>query len=162
MTENWPYNKLVPWKHPECYFGATWYQYAAVYSQHRDSDSLERSNYRVILADLQKRFGDRVVTDTRCNHWAVGWVETIYVRTLCKPAMQAADAWLEKLADYPVADEEDWSNLEWEEAAGYWERLSVRERAEVIRDHGQEASIYAARRGDLPSDSGVFEYLTTP
>lgn len=69
-----------------------------------------------------------------------------------EPLLIAAAEWLAALADYPVADEADFSELEWSEAAEYWEQMSVRDRAELIRESKCGASIYAARRDTLPDD----------
>jgi hypothetical protein len=84
-----------------------------VLSQHRDSDALERSNWDVITADMLARFPDDAAIE-RQNHWAVGWTETLLVRP-GSPALAAAEGWTAKLADYPVADEEAFSELEWSE-----------------------------------------------
>lgn len=82
-------------------------------TQHRDSDALDRSNWRTIVPAMLADHPDDAATET-VSHWAVGWVEYLLVR----PGTAAADAaqrWADKLADYPVADEEDYGNLEWSE-----------------------------------------------
>jgi hypothetical protein len=57
------------------------------------------------------------------------------------------------LADYPVADESHWSELEFSEACDYWASMSVRDRLEAIEhSHCRGVSIFAARRAELPSD----------
>lgn len=99
-------------------------------SQHRDSDVLERSNYQVILKDLEERFEDDV-TEIGASHWAVGWVDFIMVRVLIDPdgdvvednitdAFKACMEWHDRLADYPVADEFHLSELEWDEKMEDW------------------------------------------
>ena len=104
------------------------------------------------------------VHDFRAGHWAVGWVEQIIVRR------DAPDSVIIMLADidaalegYPVYDESHFRELEWTEATDYWSSLSVRDRAEYIRDTGCGASIFAARRGDMPQDDdgSLFEALTS-
>lgn len=101
--------------------GESW---AITFSQHRDSDALERSNFRVIRADLERDFPDDV-DDIRCDHWAVGWIDHLLVRVLddsgeVTPAWRRVCEWLDALADYPVADESDLSELEYDE---WWEWL---------------------------------------
>lgn len=143
--------------------GSTW---AGMFGQHRDSDVLARSNFRVILADLRERFpGD--VSDERSSHWAVGWSDTIYVRMLDEegkvtPAGIAALAWKEKLEDYPVASDDDYSELEmeqWDEDWDSWgERAfmdSIRERFRVSELSIPSADLYELWRahGDTESDS---------
>ena len=81
--------------------------------QSRDSDPLEESNYRVIFADLRERFGG-AVADVRMGHWAVGWHEAIIFDSSRADVVSAVLEWSRALADYPVADESDYSELEFE------------------------------------------------
>lgn len=102
--------------HGEVDLGKTW---AITFSMNRDSGLLEQSNYKTIKDDLEKRF-PKDVSDERFNHWAVGWIDHLLVRMLDKrgkvtKAGVAALEWQDKLEDYPVADEEDYSRLELEE-----------------------------------------------
>ena len=103
--------------------------------QHRDSDALERSNYRRILQDMQKMFpdedmGDNIlswVDDFRSSHWAVGWAEQLVVRVLydadddiTPDNITCAFRWIMETAsylseEYPIYDESDYSELEYEE-----------------------------------------------
>lgn len=125
------YRNLTPYKTPSDYGGATWYGWFAVVGQSRDSSALERSNYRRVFEDLKKldtelqagdidprdesSEGDSTVTDTRCGHWAVGWVETVYVHSSNLAACRLADDILSGLENYTVYDESDFSELESEE-----------------------------------------------
>ncbi len=95
--------------------GVTW---ATTFSQNRDSDLLEQSNYEAVKKDLEKRF-PKDVSDERFSHWAVGWVDHLLVRMLDKKgkvtkAGIAALEWKDQLESYPVADEEDYSRREYE------------------------------------------------
>lgn len=81
-----------------------------VLGQHRDSDALERSNWEVISDDLMTRYPDDVAIE-RFSNWAVGWSESLLVRP-GSPALGAAKTWHDKLAQYPVADEDHYSMLE--------------------------------------------------
>jgi hypothetical protein len=90
--------------------GETW---ALTISKSRDSGLLEQSNYDSIYEDMKKRFPRDVVSE-RFGHWAVGWVEQLAVHMLDKQgrvtkAGKAIIDWQQKLEDYPVADEEDYS-----------------------------------------------------
>lgn len=80
--------------------------------QHRDSDPLDRSNFTVIYDDLSTRFPDSVDV-VRFGHWAVGWVEEIAYDTGSEVS-EAVARWRDRLDSYPVADEEHFSELEWE------------------------------------------------
>jgi hypothetical protein len=86
--------------------------------QHRDSDCLARSNFTVIYGDLSARFGDSVDI-ARFGHWAVGWVEEIIFDTGQPAILSAVEGWREKLDNYPVADEDHFSTLEWDEMCDY-------------------------------------------
>jgi hypothetical protein len=95
--------------------------------RHRDSGVLDISNYETVYADLLDRFGNENVFTDSASHWAVGWSDEILVtawndpdgeETLenVHPAFLAAMEWHGKLEDYPVADEEDYSRREYEDA----------------------------------------------
>ncbi len=166
------HGKLAIWETPSDYFGYDPVGHILVASQHRDSDALTRSNYRVAMRRLRKVAGleeyidpdvpDAPVYDWRASHRAVGWVEYLMVRPDAPEAVRAeAQAIADELADYPVLDEDDWSELEYTDAAEYWEACSVRHRAEMIRESGSTASLFAARRAELPADADgyLYDYL---
>lgn len=100
---------------PCVYFGERGEWFVAA-GQHRDSDALERSNFRSLL----KRLGGEsdTVAIERENHWAVGWVEHLLINPEDVKRVAIAEKTREELEDYPVVDEEDFSNLEHEE---FWE-----------------------------------------
>ena len=151
------------WKHPRDYGGFSPDGDYVICTQNRDSSALDRSNYRRIYADLGAQAFDGgydvdpetrpAVYDWRAGHWACGWVEYLCVRHDAPEAVliQAAEI-VSALSDYPVYDESDFSELEYDEACEYWESMSVRERAEMIRDTRCGASMFAARRPELPQD----------
>ena len=62
-----------------------------------------------------------------------------------------------RLEDYPVLDEDDYCNREFEAICDAWLYMSMRERVEVLEDHG--ANIFAARRSELPDSDEVYQYL---
>ena len=82
-------------------------------TQHRDSDTVERSNWRVIVPDMLAQYPDDAAVES-ASHWAVGWVEHLLVRP-GTAAYAAAERWAAKLANYPLADEDDYGQLEWDE-----------------------------------------------
>ena len=97
--------------------GETW---GFTISTHRDANVLERSNWEVISEDMLKRFPQSVET-VSCSHWAVGWVEHLAVRMLTTrgkttKAGEAILEWREALADYPVASDSHYSQMEYDEA----------------------------------------------
>lgn len=166
-----PTTYLKRWTLPRYYMGARWDGYYVFLGQHRDSGSVTRSNFTVARAalDLLPPFEPPDAdTDSRIvvseNHWAVGWVEWIAIHETDAAAIEAAEAMLERLENYPVLDEEHWSELEWTEAADYWARLSVRDRLDAIERSGAAVSMFAARHDYIPHDDDgrLFEYLSTP
>lgn len=136
--------------------------------QTRDSGDLDQSNFSAALKMLGGE-GDNVIV-CRFNHWGPGWFEIILVRPGTAEAAKAEEI-ESSLADYPVLDEEDWSNREWDTACRTWEMMSLRERVELLGScretwlhckYSDTPSIFAARRDELPQDPDgrLFEYLT--
>lgn len=83
-----------------------WY---VVLGQHRDSNALERSNFKVGLAMLGGESNN--VRVERYDHWAFGWAEMIYVRPKSEAYDKAVDI-VKRLKQYPVSDEQVYSELE--------------------------------------------------
>jgi len=126
-----------------------------VLAVHRDSDCLARSNFEVArehlnalpaVKDWPGEFNP--VSVERFNHWAVGWVDYLLVDPECKEAVKEAEAVQEKLNDYPVLNEEHYSNLEQEEASDVWrDCFRESERIAYIRKHRSQFDF--ASFGDL-------------
>lgn len=102
--------------------------HGAVLMMHRDSDVLERSNWRVIVPEMMRFNAPDASEDDNtedvyvagARHFLVGWTDTLFVRVRDEdggytPAFRRAWEWSEKLADYPLADEMDYSELESQE-----------------------------------------------
>jgi hypothetical protein len=122
--------KRERWTMPDSYFGETWPDYyCSGFGQHRDSDALERSNFAVALRELGG--GSETVIVVRESHWAVGWIEWIAIQADDETALRIADELNERRDSYPALDESDWSDLEWNEAADYWDSLSPREKVRM-------------------------------
>jgi hypothetical protein len=110
--------------------------------QNAASGTVERSNYRVTLAELQGRAthddGDRAedpseyVQEVPVSDWLVGSADHLAARVLIDPDgpveaenltatfIRATELAL-SLQDYPVLDESDWSELESEEQEAAWD-----------------------------------------
>ena len=155
ITEN--LKAIKRWERPSDYFGADWPEYFVFLGQHRDSDSVERSNFIVGLESLGGE--SETVIVVRERHWAVGWVEWIGIHESDEARITEADEILCALSGYPVLSDDHWSELEWNEACFQWESMPIKYRVELCRDAG--ISIFAARRDYLPSDDTGFilEYL---
>jgi hypothetical protein len=70
----------------------------------------------------------------RESHWAVGWVEWIAVHASDTRALEECDRLLARLENYPVLDEDDFSEREWNAAAEYWDAASPRERVRLAME----------------------------
>ena len=104
-----------------------------IVGQSRDSGARERSNFRVALQMLGGE-SDNVRVE-RYGHWAVGWIEEVYIRPNTKEYAIACEIET-ALSDYPVLDESDFSNEEQEEAMETWKHCyNPKERIAYIREH---------------------------
>ena len=126
--------RLERWKMPRDYFGAEWPEYySSGVGRSRDSDCLEESNFTSMLAELGGE--SDTVQVVRESHWAVGWVEWIAIHESDEKSLRAADAMQERLEDYPILDEDDFSSREWEECERVWSDVySERERVRYLRE----------------------------
>lgn len=145
------------WRMPDNYMGKVWPGWYVFLGQHRDSDMLTRSNFRVALRLLGGE--SDTVQVVREGHWAVGWVEWIGIHQDDEKAIALAEDIERKIEDYPALDEEDWSELEYTEAMEYWDSLSLQSKIDECREAG--VSIFAARRYyDLPDR--LYERISRP
>lgn len=88
--------------------------------QIRDSGPLDISNFETIKSDLETRFPDDVEV-VHSSHWLVGWTDQLAVKVIDEDqnpteAFKAYIEWIDRLSEYPVADEEDYSRREYEDA----------------------------------------------
>lgn len=84
---------------------------------------LEESNFEVISKQLMAKYPDDFRIESY-KHWLVGQVDRLVCRILIDgnevtnanitKAFRAAMDWHEKLSDYPVADEDHYSNMEYQ------------------------------------------------
>lgn len=95
-------------------------EWSIVYSHHRDSGLLDQSNAEMIGEALEEfTFGDDPdVVPEHHHHWAVGWIDGFSIRVFKRGRVTKAFATyhdiMERLADYPVLDDEDYSRREFE------------------------------------------------
>jgi hypothetical protein len=96
-------------------------KWAVVYTHHRDSGLLDQSNAAAIERALRPFMeGDEAdVVGERHSHWGVGWVEGYAIRVFgpdgqITPAFRRFCELRAKLADYPILDESDYSQREYE------------------------------------------------
>jgi len=111
----------------------------------RDTGPLEDSNFETALEILGGE-GDRVEVH-RFGHWGPGWFEIILVHPRLVYQVEEIQRSLE---DYPILDESDYSEREWNRATEYWSGMGTRERMDWCKQY--DVSIFAARRDEIPSD----------
>ena len=84
--------------------------------QNRDSDVLEKANFKYITEELMAIFPDDYRIENYA-HWAVGSVDRLVCRVyeegtdIIASSFYLAMEWLDKLDDYPVADEETYDKM---------------------------------------------------
>ena len=94
--------------------------WAIIYTHHRDSGLLDQSNAEVIAKALRP-FADAddpdVVFESH-SHWAVGHIDGFSVRVFkdgeITPAFQRYHELATAMAEYPILDESDYSDREYE------------------------------------------------
>ena len=159
----------VKWAHPKYYGGFSPGGDYLILSRHRESDTVDRSNWDVACESLKAEAWDSrdmegrpMAYHFRAGHPLVGWVEYLLVRADAPDdLLTAAGEIVRRLSEYPILSDEHHSELEWNEICDYWHGLSVRNRLIVIRKSGSKVSIFAARRDELPGDDDgrIFERL---
>ncbi len=129
-------------------------------SQSRDSGTLDQSNFASHEAALKDVDPDGDDHEThRFGHWGPGWFEIILVRAKSTAHTTAEDI-ASALSDYPVLDDEDFSEREYEEACEAWLCTNLGDRVDICRDHS--ISIFAARRDEIPQDLAHYEDFYCP
>ena len=100
----------------------------------RDSEILTQSNWAVALEELGGE--SEHVEIHRFGHWACGWWEALCVAK-DREAWETVMKLHESLHDYPVLDEEHFSEMEMEEANRIWsDCFDPKERVELLRSEG--------------------------
>lgn len=126
----------------------------------RDSGPLSTSNFETLraeLATLDPGNDDHEIH--RFGHWGPGWFELILIRpdTPCAAAAESAES---ALSEYPVLNDADHSDREWQEIQEAWGYTSMRDRMVILARHG--LSIFAARRDDVPQGLPYYDDFYSP
>jgi hypothetical protein len=118
--------------------------------QHRDSDVLDRSNHEVIRDALTELSPDAFAVEGS-SHWAVGWVDIIRIDTSDDVAVAAAMAWRDALENYPVADDERYSELEHDDDEQYYQYGGRDHAIEILRDSGEFETLFDRDEEFIPA-----------
>jgi len=118
------------------------------YSHHRDSGLIDQSNAAAIEAALKpfmKGENPDVVAEHH-HHWAVGWIDGFSIRVFKRgritKAFRAYHGLAERLADYPVLDEEDYSRREYKATVENIGEAAWRLKQEYELPRGWESTAY--------------------
>jgi hypothetical protein len=88
--------------------------------EHRDSLLIDRANAKALIEELESREDLQDMWEPHeFRHWAVGWVKHLSFLVLGEngeptPMFHFMAEWEQKLADYPLADEEAYCEMEFE------------------------------------------------
>ena len=122
--------------------------WAIMYTHHRDSGLLDQSNASVIEKALEPftEGDDPDVVFESHFHWAVGHIDGFSIRVFrngeITDAYRTYRELQERIADYPILDEEDYSHREYEATLGNIRDTAWRLKNEFDLPEGWEAQAY--------------------
>jgi len=122
------------------YIGKSYDDYYILCGHSRDSKIWEESNYQSIKRYLEKKNVHFI--EICSNHWAVGWIESIGIQEEDYEAIEEANEILERLEDYPIFDEEDFSQREMEEEFKIYSMI----KEDLIRKFLQNSMTYEEKK----------------
>lgn len=123
--------------------------WAVVYTHHRDSGLLDRSNAGVIAKKLEPYTDgdDPDVVEERHSHFAVGYIDGFSIRVFrggeITGAFRVYHALRERLDNYPILDESDYSEKEYDATLVNITDAARRLRHEYILPDGWEGEVYS-------------------
>jgi len=95
------------------------HDWAMYYTRNRDSGLISQSNHAYIKKAMEPYEEDGTARDERHGSWACGWMEGFAIRIYKGGKVtNAFKIWMnmqDAMSDYPLLDEEDHSNREYEE-----------------------------------------------
>lgn len=157
MTGNWRHFGSFAWHRSyELDDADAW---AVIYTSNRDSGLLDQSNEQAINERLEKYADDEDadIVFERHSHWAVGFVTGMSVRVF-KPDGSITDAFKEvcsiqaAMDDYPVLDEQDYSQREYDATLENYSNEIGHYRSELPA--GWESEVYS-----FFSDTNQYRYI---
>lgn len=116
----------------------------------RDATVLDESNFDSAL-ELLKGYDESVEVHS-FGHWACGWYELILIESDSE-AQLIAEGIVKELENYPVVNEDHYSNLQYERASEYWQRIGLNERKDYVVEGDSVFCIRHDSLSALPSDT---------
>jgi len=118
---------------------------------------LEQSNFAAALEQLGGE--SETVEVHRFGHWGPGWFDIVIVNPSDTARVSIAEGISRRLEDYPILDEEDFSERESDEFADSWNNWGCAEyRRNLIRDFGLSEA--TEERLDEIDDESLCELYT--
>jgi hypothetical protein len=117
--------------------------YVVPQNKTRDANVLDESNFDCILKHLGGE--SDTVEVHRFGHWACGWYELILVHPSRKNEVEKIE---KDLDNYPVFDEDHYSQACDEARDKFWAELSISDRVKMCQEAG--ISIFQARHDYCP------------
>lgn len=123
--------------------------WAIVYTNHRDSGLLDQSNAAAIKKALEPfmQGDDPDVLAEHHRHWAVGWIDGVSIRVFRRgritKAFKTYHELVERLTDYPVLNDEDYSRREYEATLENITDSAWRLKGEFALPEDWEAEVYS-------------------
>jgi len=142
--------KLERWIYSTNYMGKDFSDYFILYIKSRDSDLVIQSNYDTIREEFIDLPG---VVEVTFSHWACGWIDELLIHEYAKDTLEKAEKIFEQLEKYPVLNDIDLSQREYDLA------LSVYE--DILRDLNKNPNEYIniGIRKDMTKDEIIEKIL---
>jgi len=128
-----------------------------VIARTRDSRVLETSNFECARVRLEKALPGGCEVEL-FGHWACGWIEALIVDPANVGAVAEANTIRAELDAYPVLDEGDFSQREWDAMLSLWRGLLPEERVNLCVEFGV-APECADDVERIPDDCDIEEWL---
>jgi hypothetical protein len=133
-------------------------QWSVIFTHNRDSRLLDQSNAQVITKAMESftEGDDPDVVFESHSHWAVGHVDGFSLRVFDQhgeitPALKAYHALAERLDDYPILDESDYSNREYEATLDNIKDAAWKVKREFVLPEGWESEVYSRLSDNDPN-----------
>lgn len=134
-------------------------KWSVIYTHHRDSGLLDQSNAAAITEALEPftEGDDPDLVFESHNHWAVGHIDGFSLRVFDQsgeitPAFRAYHELAERLADYPLLDEEDFSRREYEATLENLDLAAWKVKREYVLPDGWESEVYSWLSDNDPAE----------
>lgn len=144
---DWAHELAGNWRKFECFsWSRAWNgevddpdNWGIIYTGGRDASLLQESNEEAIRKELDPHIESGDVIEEYHRHWAVGYVTGFAIRVFDDRGEITEAAWAvkdlqERLEDYPVLDEEDFCNREYEAEHEYIEQYGCPRGLEMVDD----------------------------